>query len=435
MWWVASAAVVVVAVGAAAATGVTVQRTYADLHHGVPLSVETPAPLLTPVDAAVSDGTFLPVDTRALADALTAAAQDNEALATFAGQVIDTSTGQIVWDWDATKPLTPASATKLLTLSAAMWTLGADDVITTQIVRGKNPGEVVIKAAGDVWMTGEQLDAAAQTIKKNLGNIAASAVFIDTSAWQGLDQAPGWDPDNVDGGNVAPMQPAMLYGGRIGETTGEVVPRSHTPALDVANQLAGRLGVTTVGMSQVPANTSILAEITSPTLAQRTEETLKDSDNVMAEAIGRELAAKKGKEASFSGAAEAVREVLTEHDIDLSGITINDGSGLSEGNRIPPAVLAAILNKAVIDEKLRPILSDLPVAGGDGTLYTRYTDKSGRGWVRAKTGTLDGVSALAGTAQGNSGHIYAFGFIVNDAQDIDAARSAQDQLASILHDH
>ena len=191
----------------------------------------------------------------------------------------------------------------------------------------------------------------------------------------------------------------------------------------------------TVGLSEAPANAAVVAEMTSPTLGERAEEMMKESDNVMAEAIAREVAAKVGAEVSFSGATEAVRQVLADHGVDLNGVTIHDGSGLSEGNRIPPAALANLMNRAVTDETLRPLLADLPVAGGDGTLYTRYSDKSGRGWVRAKTGTLTGVSALAGTAQGNSGHLYAFGFLVNDAEDIDAARAAEDQLASILHDH
>lgn len=429
VWWISSAVVVAVAVGAAAATGVTVQRTYADLQHGTPFAAVTPEPMLAAADAAD------PVDVQALADALAAAANDNKALATFAGQVIDTSTGQVVWDRDGSKALTPASTTKVLTLSAALWTLGEDDVITTQIVRGVNDGEVVIKATGDVWMTAEQLDAAAEDIKKALGETAPTAVFIDTSAWVGPEQAEGWDPENVDGGYVAPMQPAMLYGGRLGATTGDVVPRSHTPALDVAQALADRLAVKTVGLSEAPANAAVVANLTSPTLGERAKETMKESDNVMAEAIAREVAAKVGAEVSFSGATEAVRQVLADHGVDLNGVTIHDGSGLSEGNRIPPAVLANLMNQAVTDETLRPLLADLPVAGGDGTLYTRYSDKSGRGWVRAKTGTLTGVSALAGTAQSNSGHLYAFGFLVNDAEDIDAARAAEDQLASILHDH
>ena len=53
--------------------------------------------------------------------------------------------------------------------------------------------------------------------------------------------------------------------------------------------------------------------------------------------------------------------------------------------------------------------------------------------MRAKTGTLTGTSALAGTAQGQSGNVFAFAFLVNDG-DVNAARQAQDALAAALHD-
>ncbi|MCQ9339963.1 D-alanyl-D-alanine carboxypeptidase/D-alanyl-D-alanine endopeptidase [Corynebacterium phoceense] len=422
VWWWSAAGVVAVAVAATAATGVAVQRTYGDLDHGQ--AYEAPAPVdplqpAQPADAPLGD----------VAGRLTELARDNEALGNFGGQVIDTATGEVVWDQDGGTALLPASSTKVLTLAAATWELGEDDRITTEIVRGDN-NAVIIKAAGDVWLTLEQLDAAAAQIKEAMPEV--SGVFIDTRAWAGDDQAKGWDPENVDGGFVAPMQPAMVFGGRLGAATGDV-PRSHTPALDVANLLAKRLGVTTVGMSEAPDAAAPVATIESEPLSVRAEAAGKDSDNVMAEAIGRELAVARGKEASFAGAAEATLEVLGEHGVDTSQVFLADTSGLSDVNRIPADVLAGIMNQAATEDALRPLLGYLPVAGGDGTLYTRYTDLAGRGYVRAKTGTLTGTSALTGIVPGQSGHVFAFAFLVNDS-DVLAARAAQDELASALRE-
>ena len=84
-------------------------------------------------------------------------------------------------------------------------------------------------------------------------------------------------------------------------------------------------------------------------------------------------------------------------------------------------------------EELRPLLGYLPLAGGEGTLYERYPNSPARGFVRAKTGTLTGTSALTGTAQGQSGRVYAFAFLVNDGE-VTSARQAQDALAAALHD-
>ena len=153
----------------------------------------------------------------------------------------------------------------------------------------------------------------------------------------------------------------------------------------------------------------------------------------MAEAIARELAMSRGKEASFEGDTQATLDVLQEEGFDVDGVDIKDNSGLSVDNRLTAGLLTQLINGAVNDPRLRPLVSYLPVAGGDGTLYERYGDSAAKGYVRAKTGTLTGVSALAGTAQGNSGRVYAFAFLVNDG-DILAARKAQDALASALHE-
>lgn len=418
MWWTGTAVVMAAAIAGTAALGVNIQSAYNNLDHGTPYSQPTPA---TPLQVAQPGE----VDLEALKARLDSQAKD-PALATFGAQVIDTNSDEVVWERDAQRPLTPASSTKVLTLAAATLALGEDERITTQVLQGEEEGTVVLRAAGDVWMTSAQLDDLAAQV----GN--AKRVVLDTSAWAGPQQAPGWDPENVDEGFVAPMQPAMLYGGRLGATTGDV-PRSHTPATDLAHALAKRLGTDKVEEGDAPQAGVVLGEVHSAPLAERAQEAAKHSDNVMTEAIARELATARGKEASFQGATEATREVLEENDIDLNGVNIKDNSGLSTENRIPAAVLTRIMDIAATNDALRPLLGYLPLAGGEGTLYERYGNSPARGYVRAKTGTLTGVSALAGTAQGESGHVYAFAFLVNDG-DILAARKAQDTLAGVLHE-
>lgn len=430
--WALATVVTAGATAGAVFTGVTVQRAYAHLNHDGAAAVPSaaapavPAPP-QPADAPARDAL------RAALDA--AAGREQDALGTFGAQVIDLGSGEVVWERDASKALVPASSTKVLTAMAASWALPADHIITTNIVAGAHPGEVVIKAAGDVWLTPEQLDAAAEELRARAqeSGTQSMAVFIDTSAWSGPEQGQKWDPENVDAGFVAPMQPAMIHGARLGESTGDV-PRSHTPALDVAQALADRLGAGTVGTTTAPADAPVLASIESAPLHERADQMMKHSDNVAAEAIGRELAAARGEEASFGGATRATLEVLAEHGVDVSRVFLADNSGLSDLNRIPPAVLAGLIKQAASENPA--VISYLPVAGGDGTLFERYADGSGaeaaRGMVRAKTGTLTGTSALVGTSQGE--HDYAFAFLVNDG-DILAARAAEDHLATILHEH
>ncbi|APT93287.1 D-alanyl-D-alanine carboxypeptidase [Corynebacterium phocae] len=421
VWWATCAVVLLGAGSAVAATGVAVHDAYSGLDHGQPYQAPAVALPLRPVQP-------VPVGTRALSGRL------EQLSAGFAGvlgaQVIDTTSGEVVWDKQGGAPLVPASATKALTVAAATAQLDAGARLHTQIVRGANPGEVVIKSAGDVWMTLTQLDQVAQDILAVVPQV--EAVFVDNSVWPGPVEAKGWDPDNVDGGFITPMEPSMVFGGRLGAAKGDV-PRSHTPSFDVAKFLARRLDAPTFGVGPAPAGAEVIAEIVSPPFSQRAEAAMKHSDNVMAEAIGRELAAARGEEPSFAGATRATLAVLEERGMPTTGVILEDNSGLSTDNRIPPAVLAKVMATAATDSALRPVIGYLPVAGGKGTLDARYTELGGRGFVRAKTGTLTGVSALTGIAQGTSGHIYAFAFLVNDG-DILAARGLQDNLASALHE-
>ena len=333
MWWTGTAVVMAAAIAGTAVLGVNIQRTYNGLDHGTPYSQEAP---VTPLQVAEPGE----VDLMALKGRLNELGKD-PALATFGGQVIDTTTGEVVWDRDAARPLTPASSTKVLTLAAATLALDEDERIITQVMQGEKEGTVVLRAAGDVWMTSEQLDDLASQVGK------ADEVILDTSAWAGARQAPGWDPENVDEGFVAPMEPIMLYGGRLGETTGDV-PRSHTPAQDLAKALAKRLGTDKVSQGTAPQAGVVLGEVQSAPLSERAQDAAKDSDNVMAEAIGRELAIARGKEPSFAGAAEATLEVLKDNKIDVTGVTIKDNSGLSTENRISAAVLTQIMNLSLI---------------------------------------------------------------------------------------
>lgn len=165
------------------------------------------------------------------------------------------------------------------------------------------------------------------------------------------------------------------------------------------------------------------------------ERALTNSDNDIAEALARETAVADGRPASFTGAEKSVRDRLAELDLPLKGARFADGSGLDRDGRISAALLAQLLVRATDPERpeLRPVLTGLPVAGFSGTLRSRYADASaGTGMVRAKTGTLTGVNALAGTVVDADGRLLAFAFITNGSTDAHGAQAALDRLASAL---
>ena len=412
-WWVATA-VATVAVVATAVTGVIVtdkNRLYYD-----------PAPQL--VDAKpVAFPLKKPDGEPNLANL--APMLDDARLGKASIQFRDVTTGNVVLAKNPQLPLLPASSTKVLTVSAALLKLDLDDRITTRVVQSGSD-IAVIKAAGDVWMTYETIKDLAEQIRKNLPGV--KQVQIDTSAWTAPSFIESWGRENITEGFIAPMEPAMIYGARLNGARSGDVPRSNTPALDVAGAVARELGVTAFSKAEgtVPAGEGVkeLAKVESPTLRERVEKLMETSDNVMAEAVGRELSGN-------DPVGETLR-ILGEHFQIPADLKIFDNSGMSKANRIPAEFLDSLMFAAAKDNsRLSAILATLPVAAGTGTLESRYTTLRGRGYVRAKTGTLTDTSALVGTILSESGRVYTFAIISNDAPILEA-RSAMDELASAV---
>jgi D-alanyl-D-alanine carboxypeptidase/D-alanyl-D-alanine-endopeptidase (penicillin-binding protein 4) len=122
-----------------------------------------------------------------------------------------------------------------------------------------------------------------------------------------------------------------------------------------------------------------------------------------------------------------------------AGIATVDGSGLSPRNRITPNGLARLLALAASSPghpELRTVMSGMPIAGFSGTLADRYgsngTAATGKGVVRAKTGTLNGVNTLAGVVDDADGRLLAFAFMANNVQSPAVALAALDSLAGTL---
>lgn len=370
----------------------------------------------------------------------------NPDLGDFTGQVSDAITGEVLWQQGATTPRTPASVTKSLTTSGALLTMPLDHRLTTTVVKGSAPGAIVLVGGGDPTLTaapiGEEgyfeggahiADLAAQV---KASGIAVTSIAVDVSRYSGPEMAQGWFDADIAGGDVAPIQPVMLDSGRL-RPAEDYSPRTATPALDAGRALAASLGVdpAAVEIAAAPAGAEQLAAVQSQPLDTLIRQAMVDSDNVLAEAIGREVAVAAGKPASFTGATGAVLDALRAAGIDTADVTLHDMSGLSVDNRISARVLDGLFGAAAGDgqPKLRPLLDSLPIAGGTGTLADRYGANAAgaAGWVRAKTGTLSGVSTLAGIVTDVDNRVLAFA-LMSGGTPPELARPALDDVAAVL---
>lgn len=432
----------VTAVVAAAALLTSGSRSNAMVPPPRPPASANPGVIPLPDSAAVPS---TPGMTAALAAAL---ADPN--LGSLTGRITDANTGRQIWEQRANVPMQPASTNKVLTAAAALLTLDRNARVTTTVQAAdqtRMPGVVVLVGGGDptlsaappgedTWYRGAAriADLADQVRKSGL---QATAIQVDTSLFTGPDMAPGWDPADIAGGDISPIQSVMLDAGRIQPTTLES-RRSPTPALDAGRALAAALGVDPdrVTFAPGPAGGRQLASVQSAPLMERLRQMMNASDNVMAETIAREVAKATGHPLSFAGGVDAVIGKLAAAKIDVTGASLVDSSGLSVANLLTAATLDGVVNAAAgpAQPALRPLVDLLPIAGGSGTLSDRFYNpdaaKSSAGWLRAKTGSLTKTNALAGIVTDVSGRVLTFAFISNNAGN--EGRTAIDALAGKL---
>jgi D-alanyl-D-alanine carboxypeptidase/D-alanyl-D-alanine-endopeptidase (penicillin-binding protein 4) len=264
--------------------------------------------------------------------------------------------------------------------------------------------------------------------------------MVDDSLFTGPTTAPDWPESLLSTCLVRPIMALMVNSGMSPEEI-PCEPEAD-PALAAGRTFARLLaaeGVSVTGeVGRRRAETAPeLASVQSPPMSELVEQTLLRSDNTAAETLAHLAGGKLTGEASFVGGAAATDQVLRGLGLSTAGLKLSDGSGLSRENRIPPLLVGQTLARvaANANPQLWPVGSGLPVAGFDGTLASRFDTAAtlpGRGEVRAKTGTLTEVGALAGWVVDQSGRLLIFDFVSDKVADTEEGRVALDRAASAL---
>jgi D-alanyl-D-alanine carboxypeptidase/D-alanyl-D-alanine-endopeptidase (penicillin-binding protein 4) len=286
-------------------------------------------------------------------------------------------------------------------------------------------------------------------------------VVIDGSLFSGPELGPSWDSDLIfPGGQAARVTALSINGGRIKPVHNLVGPDPRyadpskgagkafakalgIPDAPVVNGTAPQAGTTPASASAEPgviAPGTELGRVDSPPMIRLVDWMLQLSDNVLAEALARQVALAKGEPASFAGAATAMKATVGELGLPAEESDLKDGSGLSRANRASPSLLTDLLALAAggTRPELVGMFNGLPVAGWSGTLQDRFVvqkgSRSGLGVVRGKTGTLSGVSALSGELVTADGRLLVFALMADGVPDSgrDGARIALDKIAAKL---
>lgn len=183
-----------------------------------------------------------------------------------------------------------------------------------------------------------------------------------------------------------------------------------------------------------------LAAVASPPLSQLLVETNQQSNNLYAESLLRSLGTSRtqaSRPETTMNSAElglaVVKTTLTDLEVNPAGYVMADGSGLSRHNLVSPEALVQTLQAMAKSPEAATYRASLPVAGVSGTLQNRFRNTPAQGILRAKTGTLSGVSALSGYLDGPNFQPLVFSIMVNQSdQPSPVLRQAIDQIVLLL---
>lgn len=366
----------------------------------------------------------------------------------LAYSVVDAASGETIAARDADTARAPASTLKLLTAAATLRRYDADTTLRTRAVLDGD--RIILVGGGDMTLTREKLRELAASAARLAEKSGARSVTVglDTSFLVGGEN-PAWGGNGRAGGWVTPTAAIAVDEGWLDGT--EYGPKSADPAGDAARAFAAALreeGLTVRGepaRATAPADAPSV-EVRSAPLGEIVQHTLQISDNTTAELLAHLVARDRGQEPTPAGAAAAVQAEIRElgaelgvPQADLDALSLHDGSGLSVQNRVPPALLAAVIGDVASGgaPELEQILYDVPIAGLTGTLADRFEAagaRGARGLVRGKTGYLGGTASLAGVTTLADGRTVAFAILVHgfDGTRANEARAAVDAVASQL---
>jgi D-alanyl-D-alanine carboxypeptidase/D-alanyl-D-alanine-endopeptidase (penicillin-binding protein 4) len=380
---------------------------------------------------------------------------------TLEAQVRNAATGAVLYDRNGSNPAPTASVLKMLTAAAAFSILGPNYRVPTVVVKGSQPGQVVVIGGGDVTLSrlpsGQQsfytnaphLDDLANQVKQawnadpSTAGQPITSLVVDTSLYSGPVWLSSWDEheERIVEGSTPYMTSFMVDGDRDDPTAVES-SRSSDPVALADQSLADDLGGSvSISQGTAPAGAKQLGEVQSQPVSVLAEQALTYSDNTIMEELARLVAIKAGTGNSFSAINAGTLKGLQTYGIPTTGLYFADGSGLSADNKVPASYLTQFLIKVLNRQgSLGSIYDGFPIAGQTGTLGPGYGRFDGSysanaiGHVNAKTGWINTSRTLAGVIHAKDGTNLTFAIYALNYPGDDAALSAIDNLTTAFYE-
>lgn len=338
--------------------------------------------------------------------------------------VWDLTDDQSLFSMNSRQLLRPASTMKLVTAITALDCMGGDYQFTTSIYykgdinNHQFNGALYCVGGMDPAFSSDDMDLFARSVKEMGIDTICGCLVADVSMKDTLKWGEGWCWDDKN----PTLTPLLI------DRKDDFLP-----------MLISALANYDIVMTDITLKKGTLDE-EAKLLCERKRSIdqillrmMKDSDNLYAESMYYQIAARNDKWSKALYAQRQQRAVMERAGLKSSIYRLADGSGLSLYNYLSAECLLRLLRYAYRHKPIYDhLLPSLPVAGEDGTLKKRMKDTRAEGNVQAKTGTLTGIISLAGYCTASNGHRLCFAIINQGVQRAREARDFQDKICDIL---
>jgi D-alanyl-D-alanine carboxypeptidase/D-alanyl-D-alanine-endopeptidase (penicillin-binding protein 4) len=357
--------------------------------------------------------------------------------------VLDANTGQVLFARKAGRPRILASNSKVFTTATALGrfepqtrletTVWSVDDISDGISQG-----LYLRGGGDPTLTGSGLQKLAARVRSAGLLSVQGPLRYDDSFLDGRTAIP---QHGIRREGIGTLSALTIDGGRPNDPAKDAAQRFDDALRDAGIPISKSVAEGLVPQAPAPVQ---VAELGSPTLADIAEATNVPSNNFLAEMLLKDVGGAFGSSGSTAGGIEVVKRFAFERGASFRG---ENGSGLSRRNKASPSSVVKLLDSMIEisdsasdeeqqrQQRLRDaFVGSLAVAGRNGTLARRMRGTAAAGNCHAKTGTLNGVSALSGYCfhgAEDAEHAVVFSLLMNRV-DVNRAHLVQDRMAALM---
>lgn len=350
--------------------------------------------------------------------------------------------------------LVPASTLKVLTGMAALARLTPQFQFVTEVradrpvVDGVLDGPLWLVGAGDPLLATKDyadsfrnqpqvytsIDVLADRIAAAGIREIRGGILGDESRYDTVRYLPTWKPGYRTDNEIGPVSALAVNDNftqfRPKKTIAAEAPARHGASV-LTELLRGRgLVVADPAEGVAPPAATAVASVTSPPLQEIVGQLLRESDNLTAEMLTKELGRRFGDAGSWPEGTEVIKATIAEVGLPAQGYAAVDGSGLDVTNRLSCSVLMDALD---LIGRAGPVTAGFAIAGQTGTLSQRFKGSPAEGRLRAKTGSLNFVSGLVGFVDAADDRTLEFALLANGLPNrTEAGRVLQERVGAIL---